>query len=170
MDKTTVPVKKIFALGLLVGTFDILSAIIDTWLSYGWMPDKVLKYIAGAAFDTTGMADTFQVVAGLVFHYLIALGFTFLFYFLYPTLKKALRFNLLIAVLYGVFMQAVMRLLVLPMTRLHLPPFNAAKQLKATLILIVAIGLPLSLLVPRLLRNRKNAAVETSPKEALARN
>lgn len=170
MDKTAVPVKKILALGLLVGTFDILSAIIDTWLSYGWPPDKVLKYIAGAAFDTAGVADAVQVTAGLIFHYIIALSFTFLFYFLYPTLKKAPRFNLLIAVLYGVFMQAVMRLLVLPLTRLHLPPFNAAKQSKATLILIVAIGLPLSLLVPRLLNYRKKTAVEIAPKAMVTGN
>ena len=154
MFKEKIPFKKILAAGLLVGSLDILSAIIDTWVSYKWTPDKVLKVIAGAAFDKTGFSESFLVVAGLVFHYLIAMGFTFLFYFVYPTLKKLFRYNLVIAFLYGIFMQAFMRFLLLPLTRLQLKPFDISKQIKPTLILIVAIGIPLTLLMQRIYKKR----------------
>ena len=56
MFKERIPIKKILAAGLIVGSLDILSAIIDTWVSYKWTPDKVLKYIAGAAFDKTAFS------------------------------------------------------------------------------------------------------------------
>ena len=154
MFKERIPIKKILAAGLIVGSLDILSAIIDTWVSYKWTPDKVLKYIAGAAFDKTAFSETFLVVAGLIFHYLIAMGFTFLFYFIYPPLKKLFRYNLVIACLYGIFMQAFMRFLLLPLTRLQLNPFDIGKQIKPTLILTVAIGIPLTLLMQRMYKKQ----------------
>ena len=150
MIKDRFPLKKIITAGLIVGTFDIILACIDAWLSFNLTLGRLLRYIGSAAMDPKTSSSTGMMIFGIVAHYFIALSFTFLFYFIYPFLKKALKNNIVIGLLYGVFIWTVMRFIVLPLTRLTLQPFDLVKSIKPMLILGAAIGIPLSFMMQRL--------------------
>ena len=149
------PLKKLLLAGLLVGTLDITAACVDSWLSHHIAPARVLNGIAGGVIGKENAnGETADIVLGLLVHYFIAYSFTFLFWFVYPPLKKLLRYNLLIGFLYGIFIWAAMRFLVLPnLSKLNLPPFDIRKAIKPALILAGAIGIPLSLLAGWLYRH-----------------
>jgi len=86
-------------------------------------------------------------IAGLLFHYLIAFSFTLLFFWLYPK-WKALAWNKFVTAFgYGLFVWAVMNLLVVPMSLTPKKPFDISRALIAATILICMIGLPVTLII-----------------------
>jgi uncharacterized membrane protein YagU involved in acid resistance len=90
-----------------------------------------------------------MVLYGLFFHYLVAFGFTVLFFVIYPKLKHFLKYNVLIGALYGLVIWIVMNLLVLPLTNVPVLPFTINSAVIAAVILIIAIGIPLAYLAKR---------------------
>jgi hypothetical protein len=143
-------IKTIAWVGLLAGTLDITAACINAFISRGTSPVIVLKYIAGGFFGKeafTGGAG--MAVVGLLFHYLIAYSFTAFFFLIYPSLKFLSKNAVLTAIVYGIFIYVVMDLIILPFTRVPKIVFHLDKALLATAILIVAIGLPLSVVAKR---------------------
>jgi hypothetical protein len=85
-----------------------------------------------------------MVGLGILFHYIVAFSFTLLFFLLVPRLKFISVHKFLAAVLYGVFMWAVMTFLVLPLTRIPAGVLHLKNVMIGISILIVAIGIPLS--------------------------
>src|SRR4051812_4660882 len=76
--------KMILLSGLLVGTLDILAAIVQTLLN-GRNPLGMLKFIASGYFGTPALTGGFvYAICGLLFHYVIAMGWTVLFFWIYP--------------------------------------------------------------------------------------
>ncbi len=152
INKKIVPA--ILYLTLIAGTLDIITALIDFSLSTGKNPAIVLQYIASAIVGRSAYAGgTDVVLVGLFFHYLIAFLFTFLFVFLFIKNKWVSHNKMVIGVLYGLFVWAVMNLIVVPFSQAAMP-LNFYKALKAMLILIVMVGLPLAFLTPRFLKNK----------------
>lgn len=126
---------KVFLLGLFAGTLDIIAAFIDAYVSYGSSPD---------------FPYSINALLGLGIHMFIAQSFTFLFYFCYPYIKKLLRNDWLIGILYGIFMWAFMRFIILPaFSHIKFTDFEIRKAIKPAMIIVVAIGLPLSFLTKR---------------------
>ncbi len=71
--------------GLLAGTLDISAACIHAYLLRGTTPVQVLRYVASGVWGT----DAFQggtgiALQGLLFHFIIAFGWTVLFFLAYP--------------------------------------------------------------------------------------
>jgi uncharacterized membrane protein YagU involved in acid resistance len=142
------PVKKIVLAGLLVGTLDILAAFIDVYIATGKSPLIVLNYIASGIMGKTAFAGgAGMAFLGLLLHFVIAFAFTFLFFWLYSK-SNLLSKNLVVTgIIYGVFIWLVMNLMVVPLSNVNHTPLSAMKiqkVLKAVLILIFMIGLPLS--------------------------
>ena len=107
--------------GLLAGTLDILT------------------------FTSKGL----QQASGLLVHFAITFGWTILFFILYPRLQM-LRINKFIAaVVYGIFVWAMMNVVILPLWNHKSFVFNPESSPINALILIVAIGLPLSYIAHR---------------------
>ncbi len=131
--------------GLLVGTFDILAAFIKYYISTYKNPLNVLTFVASGVFGkkayTTGSS---MMIWGAVFHFVIAMGFTLLFFIIYPVLIKFLKSKVLFGILYGIFIWIVMNLLVLPLTNAPPLSMNVNQIIIGSLILITIIGLPLS--------------------------
>ena len=78
------PWRTIILTGLLAGTLDAVAAIVVSQAS----PAAVFKYIASGAFGA-GKAFSggdIMIAWGVIFHYFIALSWTLLFFFIYPTL------------------------------------------------------------------------------------
>lgn len=131
--------------GLVVGTMDLVCAFIQTVLA-GRSIIAMLQFIASGVFGPTIITRTFDfaAIAGLVFHYLIALIWTTVFFLVYPIVFTALKRTLIIGILYGVFVWLMMNKVVLPLSQT--PPLKASLTgvLIGMSIIIIAIGLPLA--------------------------
>jgi len=131
---------------LLAGTLDGLAAIIQYTLKGGKTPQVIFKYIASAALDKNTVPSDTLVLAGIGFHYLIALLFTIFFFLIFrPAGLK--RFNkYLVGFIYGLVVWAIMNRIVVPLSRLGASPFHLDKALIAAGILVLCIGMPVSLM------------------------
>lgn len=138
---------KIFYSGLLVGTLDILTALIKYYLATDNNPLFIFKYITSGILGTdafTGGTDI--ILIGLLLHYIIAMAFTMLFYLLYSRIPLLSKNKIITGILYGVFIWLVMNLVIVPLSNTPKSPFNFSHALQEMTILIVMIGLPLSFL------------------------
>jgi hypothetical protein len=149
MEKTTTTRKSgsfistLLITALIAGTLDMLGAIANYMINGGKNPTVIFQYIASAVFGKTAYDGSISMMAaGLLFHYIIAFIFTLFFFFLFPKLKLLSANSFLIAIPYGIFVWAVMNLIVLRLTRLAPVPFDLQKAAIAALILILCIGLP----------------------------
>jgi hypothetical protein len=132
---------------LLVGTLDIATAFADYYIQTGKGPDGVLRYIAGSLFGPSAFTGGSEmIVYGLLLHYLIALIFTIIFYLIYPKIPLMAQHPVAAAVLYGIFIWLVMTFIVVPSTKIKTGPFDWLRAVKAIIILVLMIGVPLSLL------------------------
>jgi len=131
--------------GLLVGSLDIIAAIVNFYARTGKDPQIVLKYIASALVGKEAFAGGTPMSAlGLILHFLIAFIWTMFFFWVYPKLGF-LSFNrILTGILYGIFIWIIMSHVVVPMSKASVGAFDVKQAAIAALILIGAIGLPLS--------------------------
>jgi len=135
---------------LVAGTLDMSSALILFSTRTGKSPWIVCNYIASAAFGKEAAygGGTPMVLAGLLFHYLIAFIFTVLFFRLYPWMHSKISNRFVWAFIYGIFVWCVMNLVVVPSSRIATPfKIVPSKAIEAAVILIVCIGLPLALII-----------------------
>ncbi len=147
--------KTIFWAGLLVGTLDIAAVVIQT-LIHGGDPLNMLRFIASGVFGASAFeGGILMALLGLFFHYIIAFCWTILFFLIYPTIKIYLKNSITVAICYGIFVWLIMNFLVLPLSQIQAFPFNFGRALLAAGILIVAIGLPLSLIAKRTFSHKK---------------
>jgi uncharacterized membrane protein YagU involved in acid resistance len=130
---------------LLVGTLDIIAAVSLYVIQSGKKPDNVLKFIASGIFGKEAFtAGVSMVFWGLAIHFCIAFSFTFFFFIVYPALANYLKNKIALGAVFGIFTWIVMNLLVLPLTNIPKMPFDSVQALLNVLILIIAIGIPLS--------------------------
>lgn len=142
--------KTVIMAGLLVGSLDIISALTHFYLKTGKDPLIVLKYISSAVLGKSAYSgDTTMVVLGLLLHFLIAFIWTIFFFILYPKLKLLSWNRIITGILYGIFIWIIMSRLVVPMSKASVGPFDLKQAIIAVLILIGAIGLPLSFIAHR---------------------
>jgi len=141
--------------GLVAGTLDITIACFQYYLKTGKSPGNVFRFIASGIFGkaafTGGMA---MAAAGLLLHYIIAFTWTIIFFKLYPGIALLRKNIILTAVLYGAFVWLIMNRVVLPLSAAPPQPFIIKQAAIAMLILICAIGLPLSIFAKSHYSNR----------------
>ncbi|MEN9685026.1 MAG: hypothetical protein RLZZ28_812 [Bacteroidota bacterium] len=131
--------------GLLVGTLDITAASIQYFIKTGKNPSGVLRYVASGAFGSDAFTGgNAMLVWGLVFHFMIALCFSFLFFWLTARLPALLNYKIATACVYGILMWSAMKYLVLPFSKIPASPFNLANAAIAIAILVICIALPLA--------------------------
>ena len=148
---------------LLAGTLDISSALIMVAVRSGKNPLSVFNYIASAVFGQDAFTGgTPMIITGLLFHYLIALIFTSILFLLYPSIHRFIQNKFLVGILFGLFNWMVMTLLVVPMTRIPHRPFNWSNALINIGILMLAIGIPVSLIAHHYYFGRR-ANTQTTP-------
>ena len=136
--------------GLVAGSLDIIFALAQYYLKTGKNPIVLLKYIASAVLGKEAFTGGYpMVVTGLLFHFLIAFAWTIFFFLLYPRIPLLAKNKIITGLLYGVFIWLVMNLVVVPLTKIPPSSFNAVKAIIGMLILMIAVGLPISLLARR---------------------
>lgn len=150
--------KAVLLTGLIAGSLDAAAASIQYYINTGNNPARVFRYIASAALGKQTMTkDLYTMVAwGLLFHFLIAMSFTLLFFLCFRQIRMLLKNKFVAGVIYGIFVWCVMNLLVVPLAfgvdfGVQYQKYfdNIKNSLIAMGILIIAIGLPISLLADR---------------------
>ncbi len=137
---------KILQAGLIVGTLDILSAFIYYYIKSGKTNFLVIfKFIASGIFGkAAGDGGNDMILVGFILHYAIAFSFTVFFFWLYPKVNVMSKNRIVTGVVYGLFVWALMNLVVVPLSNTVHRPFKIEGALINMGILIVCIGLPLS--------------------------
>lgn len=141
--------KTIFGAALLVGGLDIAAALIQFYIKTGKDPLIVLKYIASAVFGSDAYKNESMAIWGLLFHFLIAFLWTILFFLIYPKLRLLSWNRVVTGILYGIFVWIMMNRVVVPLSKAAIGEFDIKQAIIAVIILICAIGLPLSFIAHR---------------------
>ena len=150
--------KTVVLSGLLVGTLDITAALVNFYNKTGKDPLIVLKYIASAVVGKeAGYSGGDKMAAlGLLLHFMVAFIWTIFFFFIYPKLKILSVNRILTGFVYGIFIWFIMSHVVVPMTKVSGGAFNLKDAVIASLILVGAIGLPLSFIAYRYFKRKGN--------------
>jgi hypothetical protein len=145
--------------GIIAGIADGLAAIINFYISTGRGPAIIFKFIASAVFGTSAFSGgSAMIVWGVLFHLMIAMIFTALFFLLYPRVSLLRGNKFLVAIGYGLFVWAVMNLLVVPASAAPVQPLQLKNSIIQAIILICCIGLPASLLANKYYRRNTTKA------------
>jgi hypothetical protein len=139
--------------GIIVGILDGTAASVNAYLARGIAPSAVFRYVASGAFgkDAFSMSES-VVVYGLLFHFIIAIAWTFLFYAL-ATRIRFLTTNWLPAGLgYGVLVWIGMNAVVLPLSRVAPLVYRLVPTTIMIGIHMFVIGLSISYLASRYFR------------------
>jgi hypothetical protein len=145
--------QRVLAIGLFAGTLGIADALIFNLLR-GIAPVMVLQYIASGLIGTAsfhgGLAST---GLGLVLHYLIALGWTTLFYIASRKVAILTLRPVLSGLIYGGLIYMIMNFVVLPASGVPHPKSTTtiAAIVNGVLALLLCMGLPVSVLTSRYL-------------------
>ncbi|WP_281232849.1 DUF1440 domain-containing protein [Flavobacterium gelatinilyticum] len=145
--------------GLTAGTLDIAAAILVYSVILEQTPAvKILQSVASGVFKekayTGGPKMAFY---GLLFHYIIAFIFAFIYIKVYPYILFLKKHVLLSGILYGIFVWMIMNLIVLPVVFPKLPlkqfDFNL---LLSVFILIVCVGFPIAFITNKFYIRQNN--------------
>jgi hypothetical protein len=135
--------------GLLAGTLDIIAACGLFSIRTGQDPTIVLRFVASGALGTKAMTGGWtSALLGLLFHFIIAFSWTILFFLIFPKLPKGSW--IVYGLSYGIVVWLLMNLIVIPyLSRITPRPFNWEGAITGAIVLMVAIGLPVSYLSNR---------------------
>jgi magnesium-transporting ATPase (P-type) len=135
---------KIIITGFLVGTLDILGAVIV----YQAAPDRLFRAIASGAFGAGAAfsGGTIMIFWGVLFHFIIAFAWTILFFLVYPMFPSLWKNKYITGALYGVFVWIVMNIIVIPLSAIAPRPFEFTSAAIGASILVVAVGMPIAIL------------------------
>lgn len=150
------PFRAILFAWIIAGTADALAAVVV----YAWILNKTtaLQIFQGIASGIPGI-DAFNggtgiAILGLLLHYFIAFCWT-LFYFLLYRRFKLLQKNIIVsAIVYGLFVWLFMNIIVLPVTFGRPPVLTMNNIFIGSIILMFAIGLPVSIIADHYFRKR----------------
>lgn len=144
-------VKTILLAGFVAGTLDILAAFLVYTVVLGkTTPVKILQSIASGVLGKQAFEGEMHTVAcGLVFHYIIAIGWALAYFLIFPYVSFLRNQKIIAGLLYGVFVWLMMNLVVLPLSRVSPATFRWDGVLIGVVILMLCIGLPISLITHR---------------------
>lgn len=129
--------------GFVVGLLDATAAIAHAYFFDGVGPEIIFRYIASGVFGSKAYNNQHYVGWGIVFHFMIAIGWTFLFYIIYPRLKTIVTTNIFSGMIYGITIWLVMNFMVLPLSKVGLPSFDFLPTFFMILIHVFIIGVPI---------------------------
>lgn len=136
--------------GLVAGTLDIIAACLSSWLQNGVSPPRVFRYIASGVLGPSALtAGAGTAALGLFLHYVIATGWTLLFYLISRKLKVLVNQAIPSGLAYGVLVYVLMNFIVVPLSSVparRVGPPLSARALQVA-ILMFCIGLPIALVV-----------------------
>jgi hypothetical protein len=150
MPLSPLAVSTIFRAAVLAGTLDGLAAALKYIADTGKDPMNVFRFIASGIFGAKAFeGGTAMGLWGIFFHYLIATGWTVLFFVLYPRIQLLSRNKYIAGLSYGIFVWLMMNLVVLPLSKVPPLIMNSESIIIGMVVLMTCIGLPISIIVNR---------------------
>jgi hypothetical protein len=144
-------VRTILLAGFIAGLLDLLSAIIqNNLILQRTSTERLLQGIANAIFRGRAFSGGLPMALyGLLLHFLIAYSFTIAYFLLFPYIGFLSRHKIISGLLYGMVIWSVMNLVVLRLVfpQLSMPSFSSF--ITAAAILMIMVGLPVSLIIPK---------------------
>ena len=144
---------------LIAGTLDICGAMLWSYfarLAKGVSNPNPLDVLwsvgrtaLGKEFSTPAMLDSYALmcVIGLIVHYAIAFSWTLLFFWAWPKFKFLQGNKIVVGLCYGLFIWAVMTLAIVPLRVMHWGPFVTKNLFIGAGIIMLAVGLPISIII-----------------------
>jgi uncharacterized membrane protein YagU involved in acid resistance len=131
--------------GLIVGVLDAIAASLNAYLASGFTPDRVFRFVASGAFGQSAYTGGSSMVwIGLLFHFIVAMGWTLLFFIAFPKLKPLQANKFLVGMAYGMFIWIMMNFVVIPLSAIGPRPFQLTGTLIMIMIHMTVIGIPIS--------------------------
>jgi hypothetical protein len=159
--RAAIPVSTIIKAGLITGVLDICLAFFYSYLKRGTDPATVLQYISKVALGNTTFSDpALLIITGLLVHFAIAMAWAILFFILYRSLKLLKQNKIVTGIVYGLFVWAMMSIVILPLWNNKPFVFNAESSSINAAILFVAIGLPLSFIAHNYYSKNNNSSAK----------
>ncbi|MES2429644.1 MAG: DUF1440 domain-containing protein [Bacteroidota bacterium] len=139
-------IKTILLSGFVAGTLDLLTAIlVHSIILKQVTAIRLLQSIASGIFKNKAYDGGIEMALyGVLFHYCITFSFAIFFFYIFrhiPFLKKQTTLS---GILYGLFVWAVMNLIVLRLVFTRLSPLTLESFMISAGILIFMIGIPIS--------------------------
>jgi uncharacterized membrane protein YagU involved in acid resistance len=136
--------------GLFAGSLDIICAMGHYYIKNGKNPIQVLNFIASGVFDKDAFSGGIEMaVWGLLFHFTIACIWTVFYFLAYPRFSLLSKNSKISGILYGAFVWVIMTMVVVPLSNTPNIPFDITQAVIGVLILMGAIGLPISLMAEK---------------------
>lgn len=144
-------IKTIVKTGLLAGTLDGLAAVLLYSIPSGKDPLNVFRFIASGVFGKEAFAGGVPMAMwGVFFHYIIATGWTVLFFVAYPRVAILSKNKIVTGSLYGIFVWLMMNLVVVPLSNV---PMRGNREVSSIIVgmavLILCIGLPITWIISK---------------------
>lgn len=137
-------VKAILFSGLFISIADGIAAVLSNYWMKSVNPDRVFKFVASGVFGMKAFTgNTEMVVAGLFFHFLIAMTFTTFFFIVASTFKNLLNSVLIAGICYGCGIWLVMNFIVIPLSKTPSVSFETSTIIVGIIIHIFIIGIPI---------------------------
>lgn len=148
--------KAVLLTGLLAGTLDATCASIQYVIMRNQNPAKVFRFIASGIFGKEALTKDLYVMAawGLLLHFIIAMSFTLFFFLFFRQIRMIIRNKYVAGIVYALLVWCLMNMVVLPLTFHTTFVFKFPNAPIAAGILIIAIGLPISLMADRFYSKR----------------
>ena len=129
--------------GLLAGALDAIAAVLLFLARGNKDPRMLFRYIASAVYGQRAFAaGGFMVLMGLLLHFLIAMSWIAVYFYLPGNIPWLNLHPLPAAIGYGIFVWIIMNLVVVPYSRAAPRPFSWLFAVINVVILIGCIGLP----------------------------
>jgi uncharacterized membrane protein YagU involved in acid resistance len=155
MDSAGKFIRAVLLTGLIAGILDLTIGVLGYYvMANGHLPENiltymknVLRYIASGAFDKGELKESTMELAGLLFHFFIAISFTWFYFLIYPSIRLFHRSILASTIIYGLFVWAMMNMVIVPLSALKTPaiPPDGKKALYQAIVLMLCIALPVTL-------------------------
>jgi hypothetical protein len=140
------PIKVILLAWVIAGTLDITGTlIVYSVLLHKMTAILLLQRIASAALGQAALSGGWAMAwCGLLFHYFIAFCFVAAYVLAYPFLPLLQKNKQANGLLYGLLVWLIMNRIVLPLTKIHMAPFQWTTALIGIALLMLCIGLPVA--------------------------
>jgi hypothetical protein len=138
----------IFWTGMITGTLDGIASALFFHAKLGLNAGQVMQIVASALLGEASFKGGYLTVfSGTVLHYLLAFAISAFYFYAFPAIAALRKWPVIFGLLYGLGVWLVVNLLVLPLTRMSLPPFELTGALIAIVWHMILVGLPIAFMV-----------------------